>query len=107
MGDNARVVRCVDCLHAGPLVNYVCRCAILRIGKTGRAKRVCDHFKSNRDGEEKKAGHNSKRGREKDIASDTTRGVKRGERKGDFHRVGKGNGQHAEATGIPIQFPQD
>lgn len=105
MKDDARTVRCVDCLHAGPVVNYVCRCAILRIGKTGRAKRVCNHFKSKRDGEE--TGYYTKRGRKEDIESDTARRDKDGKRKGNLHRGGKGNGLYLEAPRAAIQFPQD
>lgn len=50
MGTNKDTVRCVDCEHAGPRVNIVCRCKILLVGKVGNAKRKCDYFTPKNDG---------------------------------------------------------
>lgn len=37
-------VRCKDCIHAGPMVDLVCRCRILGIGKVGNARRCCENY---------------------------------------------------------------
>lgn len=99
---NKELVRCIDCIYSGCLVNHVCRCKKLMIGKTGKAKRYCNFFKEKQDGKEKENRDNPDSGHKRNIASNATRRVERSGRKRNVDRSCKSNGKLPKKEGDEI-----
>ena len=99
MNEQTEAVRCIECAYAGPPVNQVCRCRILRICKHGRTRRICQHYKARDEGKDKEDRDHKEPRRQSHDSGPLSGRDTRGERTRHHDGGSASDGPHLEATG--------